>query len=357
MRSVRSRRAVARIQIQGLALIELMISMVLGIVIIGAVAGVLLSNSQSFRTSRGLSQLQDSARVGFELLARDVRQAGNMPCGNDIPVVNILNPARGNDVPWYYDWDNAFAGYGASESLADVTNQIENTESIVMLSGDASGVYVTDYDTSNNSANFTVGTASGNAHTLVDGDILMVCNESQGTIFQMTAGGGNNAGKLIVNTGARQEPGNCTKGLGEIIPGNNANQPCNTNGNHGPYQRNSVIAKLEATAWYIGDNGRQGEGGRSLYMARLANNSGSGAVDEIEIAAGVTDMTLLYRLTDTADFVDAATVGTRWADVNAVEVTLQLASQESNISSDTSVNNGRLGRSFTSIIAIRNRSL
>lgn len=357
MISVRSRRAVARIQIEGLALIELMISMVLGIVIIGAVAGVLLSNSQSFRTSRGLSQLQDSARVGFELLARDVRQAGNMPCGNDIPVVNILNPAQTNNTPWYYDWDNAFIGYDGGDALGDVSNQVENTESIVMLSGDASGVYVTDYDTSNNSANFTVGTASGNAHTLADGDILMVCNESQGTIFQMSAGQSNNSGKLIVNAGKSQDPGNCTKGLGEIIAGNNANQLCNTNGNDGPYDRNSVIAKLEATAWYIGDNGRQSEGGRSLYMARLGNSSGAGAVEEIEIAAGVTDMTLLYRLTDTADFVDADTVGNRWTDVNAVEITLQMASQEANISTDRNVDSGRLGRSFTSIVAIRNRSL
>ena len=42
----------------GLALVELMIAMVLGLVIIGAVTGIMLSNTQSFRTNKGLSQLQ-----------------------------------------------------------------------------------------------------------------------------------------------------------------------------------------------------------------------------------------------------------------------------------------------------------
>ncbi|SDS29864.1 type IV pilus assembly protein PilW [Halopseudomonas sabulinigri] len=342
---------------RGLALVELMIALVLGLVIIGAVTGIMLSNTQSFRTNRGLSQLQDGARVGYELLARDIRQAGNMPCGNDIPVVNILNPAQTNNVPWYYDWDNAFIGYDGDSALANVDNQIADTESLVMLSGDAGGVYVEDYDTSNNSANFTVGTASGNAHGLLNGEVLMVCNESQGTIFQMSNGQGNNADKLVVNTGNSQSPGNCTKGLGEIIPGNNANQPCNTNGNQGPYGHNSVIAKLTATAWYIGDNGRAGEGGRSLYMARLSNNAGAGDVQQIEIAAGVTSMALRYRLADTSDFIDASTVGNRWADVNAVEVTLTLLTQDQNISTDTTVDEGRLGRALTSVVAIRNRSL
>ena len=350
-KSVRLNNTAIRLKNRGLALVELMIAMVLGLVIIGAVTGIMLSNLQSFRTNKGLSQLQDGARVGYELLARDIRQAGNMPCGNDIPVVNILNDAQDANVPWYYDWNNAFIGYDGDTALASVSNQVEDTESLVMLSGEAGDVYVDSYPT-NNAANFTVNDASG----LSDGDILLICNESLATIFQATNVQAN-SNKIIVNTGNSQSPGNCTKGLGEIIPGNNANQVCNTNGNSGPYAHNSVIATLSSTAWYIGDNGRADEGGRSLYMARLRNNAGAGTVDEIEIAAGVTSMALRYRIKDTANFIDAATVGLRWADINAVEVTLTMATQEQNISTNTAVDDGRLAQSFTSVIAIRNRSL
>ena len=68
-------------------------------------------------------------------------------------------------------------------------------------------------------------------------------------------------------------------------------------------------------------------------------------------------MSLRYRLRDTADFLDTSAVGNRWEDVNAVEVTLTMLTQDGNISTDTSTNDGRLGRSLTSVVAIRNRSL
>lgn len=340
---------------RGLSIIELMVAMLLGLVIMGAVAGVMLSNTQSFRTARAVSQIQDSVRVGYELLARDIRQAGNMPCGNDVQVVNILNDAQGADTPWQYDWGDGILGLDADDVLSGVNNRVAGTEALILTSGDAGDVYIEDYAHDNNSANFTVG-FSGESHGLRDGDILMVCNEKLATIFQMSSGQGNNAGKIIVNTG-NDVPGNCTKGLGEIIPGNNPNQPCNINGVRGPYGPNTIVAKLSSVAWYIGDNGRAGEGGRSLYMVRLGTASnGNAELNQIEVASGVTDMQLRYRLKDTSNFIAAGSV-TNWADVNAVEVSLKLDSQDRNVSVDRSENNGRLSREFTSIVAIRNRSL
>ncbi len=47
---------------RGFSLVELMISMLLGLVIIGAATGVILANRQSYRTNEGLSQIQESAR-------------------------------------------------------------------------------------------------------------------------------------------------------------------------------------------------------------------------------------------------------------------------------------------------------
>ncbi len=340
---------------RGLALIELMIAMVLGLVIIGAVTGIMLSNIQGFRTTRGLSQIQDSARVGYELLARDIRQAANVPCGNDITIVNILEDAQGPaaDVPWQYDFNNAFIGFAADDELEGVSNQVDGTESFAMLSGDASGAYMKNYTNDNNGANFDVGTANDVDHDFASGDILMACNEKQATIFQVTS---VNSDNLVANTGNSTSPGNCTKGFGPIEPGNGG-QLCSTNGTAAPYGPNTVLAKLSSTAWYIGDNGRDDEGGRSLYMARLDTSGSNAAISEIEIAAGVTEMRLRYRLVDTADFIDADAVNNRWADVNAVEVELELLSQDQNISTDSSDNEGRLGRGFTSVVAIRNRSL
>lgn len=362
---------------RGIALIELMIAMVLGLVIIGAVTGIMLSNIQGFRTTRGLSQIQDSARVGYELIARDIRQAANVPCGNDVPIVNILKDAQvdPDDIPWQYDFANGFRGLAGDDplDLGDITNRVDGTEALVMLSGDASNIFVSDYPLNNNGANFTIDTASGEPSGLVDGEILMICNEKQATIFQLTkaasgggggGGGGNNGNgngnngngssgeKIVVNTGNSQKPGNCSKGFGDFTLGN-----CTTNNTPGPFDRNAVIARVNGSAWYIGNNGRDDEGGRSLYMARLNASAGNAVIDSIEIAAGVTDMRLRYRLVDTADFIDADAVSDRWAKVNAVELSLDLFSQDQNISTDASVDQGRLSRGFTSVVAIRNRSL
>jgi type IV pilus assembly protein PilW len=337
---------------RGLALVELMISLVLGLVIIGAVTGIMLSNMQGFSTTRGLSQVQDAVRVGFEVLARDIRQAGNVPCGNDITIVNILNPA--NDVgttPWEYDWDNAVKGFDGDTALPGVTNQIAGTESLVMLSGQASDTYMEEYSSTTNSANFIAGSSNPDGHSLKDGDILLVCNEKLGTIFQMTNAGGSD-GRIVSNTGNKFQPGNCSKGFGEFFGA------CTTNGVRADYAPNTVIAQLSSTAWYLGDNGRPEEGGRSLYMARLVNNAGDADLNRIEIASGVTDLSFRYRLIDTANFVDSDTItaANRWADVNAIEVSMTLFSQDQNIST-SAADDGRLERSFTSVVAIRSRSL
>ncbi len=343
---------------QGLALIELMIAMVLGLVIMGAVAGVMLSNNQSFRSTRAVAQIQDSVRVGYELLARDIRQAGNMPCGTDIEVVNILKGTQGDNTDWQYDWGKGIVGVSAEDSLKGV-DRVDGTEALILMHGDAGDVFMDSYDKDNNSANFTVATSSGKPHGILPGEILLVCNEKQGTIFQVNSnqGGGNSGASnvIVVNTG-NGSPGNCTKGLGPLIIDKNGK--CDNNGNRGDYNRNTVVAKLSSVAWYIGDNNRIEEGGRSLYMTRLGTKGEDAELNRIEVASGVVDMKLRYRLIDTSNFVDAGSVTeSQWADVNAVEITLKLDSQDQNISTDRATNNGRLSRELTSIVAIRNRSL
>ena len=77
---------------RGVTLIELMISMMLGLIVIGGVVSVVLAGKQSYRTNEALSQVQESARTAFELMARDIRQAGANGCGNNDRVANVLKP-------------------------------------------------------------------------------------------------------------------------------------------------------------------------------------------------------------------------------------------------------------------------
>ena len=93
----------------GLTLVELMVAMLLGLIVVGAVVSVLLSSRQSYSTNTTLGQLQDNARIAFELMARDIRQAGSSPCGNS--TVNDVLGGTG-----WYRWVNGAGLFGVDNA-------------------------------------------------------------------------------------------------------------------------------------------------------------------------------------------------------------------------------------------------
>lgn len=322
---------------RGFTLIELMISMLLGLVVIGGAMGVILANRQSYRTNEGLSQVQESARTAFELLARDVRQAGVTGCNNDGRVANVLN----DEGEWWQTWfglqgyDGEQADGAVDFGTATPDNRVPGTDSILLQGIEGIGLSVERHQP--NSAMFHV---SAPTQEIDDGDILMVCDFDHAAIFQVT--NYNSANVTMVHNTGESSPGNCSHGLGYPT---DCGSP---GGNSYEYGANSQIARMSSVDWYIGDNGRPAEGGRSLYRLRL------GGAGPEEIVAGVTDMQIRYREADSDEFFDAIDVDT-WAEVNAVMITLTLHSADQRITTDPTVNAGRLEREFTNIVTLRNR--
>ena len=54
---------------RGFTLIELMIAMLLGLIVVGGVSSIFLANQQTYRSNEALSEVQDGARVSFEICA------------------------------------------------------------------------------------------------------------------------------------------------------------------------------------------------------------------------------------------------------------------------------------------------
>jgi hypothetical protein len=73
-----------------------------------------------------------------------------------------------------------------------------------------------------------------------------------------------------------------------------------------------------------------------------------------EVVAGVSNMQVFYREQGRPDFRDATLVGS-WANVNSVRIELTVQSPDQRVSSDVTVNSGRLQRRFASIVTLRNR--
>ena len=63
-------------QARGDGLNELMIALLLGIVVMGGVAQVFYSTSQSYRAQQALSRVQESGRFAIEILKPRLRPAG-----------------------------------------------------------------------------------------------------------------------------------------------------------------------------------------------------------------------------------------------------------------------------------------
>ncbi|MCC7247909.1 MAG: type IV pilus assembly protein PilW, partial [Lysobacter sp.] len=126
--------------ILGLSLIELMVAMVLGMLVVASAGTIFLSNRQTYRATEGMGRVQESGRMAFELMARDLRDAGGMPCGNPdrtepMRLVNLLiNPANA----WWSNWNNGVFGYDGVIPLGSPANRVPGTDAVDLMSADSS---------------------------------------------------------------------------------------------------------------------------------------------------------------------------------------------------------------------------
>lgn len=302
---------------RGLSLVEVMVTLLIGMVVTLGVFSVTSRNSQNLRVTEGLSESQENVRMAFELIARDLRQARDTGCG-PVPVTGNLTgtqwaaagwwPVRGFAAGGYAD---SVAGTQALQLMGSGQNLLIDIATITAPGNKASLDFM--------SSAAPLGSANG---------WIIVCDLEGGSLHRVASA---NAKRLNL-----LDPVN--------IP--NADNP------------QFITSRATAVTWYIGDNGRPNEGGRSLFRARLTD---TGGVEVEEILAGVVNMEILYHRPTDANFVDAATIGATanaWRTVNAIQLTLTTETTQANLATEV-VNadlvgaDGRLRRQLTQIIALR----
>lgn len=74
----------------GLSLIELMISITLGLILMAGVVQMFVSSKSVFTTQQSMSRIQETGRLAIEFLSRDIRMAGFYGCFRP----NIADPNR-----------------------------------------------------------------------------------------------------------------------------------------------------------------------------------------------------------------------------------------------------------------------
>jgi type IV pilus assembly protein PilW len=320
-----------RAAMRGFTLIELMVALVLGLIVMAGVGSVFISNQRVYRTNSALSDVQDSARVAFELLARDIRNAGLTACSNSARVANVLNdgPANGGTL-WWANWNNAIRGYAGNDPVVTAgtgeRDRVAGTHSLQLLGGDDTSYSVASHDSSG--AQFVLNEAGTEMSA---GDVFIVCDYDHAAIFQSSSYSAS-AKTLGHATGGK----NCSIGLG--FP-----TSCGT-ANFYTFGANAYLTRLNVSDWYIGTNP---DGGRSLYRLGRAG----GTPDRQEMVRGVTGLELTYHQVGlAAAFVEAASV-TNWNNVSAVRATLTMQSSDAHVTTSS----GPLSRSVTVTTTLRNR--
>ena len=311
----------AKLHQRGLSLVELMISITLGMVAVAGAISIYLANRSSYKTVEGVARLQENARFAVEYLGRDLREAGGMACGGNLVQENVLDPT--SFAQWWGDWSTGLNGYQAGQSMpargigTGSYDRRAGTDAIVVWSAStATPSPISSY----NARVFTVD--SGFAVT--QGDVFTACDNTRISTFTVnqTATGTVTATETLTTA---------------INPGGFVNQ-------------------LNASAWYIGV-GANASSPSSLY--RVSRDSPTQ-----EILENVSDMKVSYLLGDGSgaptgtDYAVGSTYSSwtndDWAKVQAARVVLTLVTPDK-VGTDSTGASAALSQDFAFTVAIRRR--
>ncbi len=346
----------------GFTLIELLVALVLGLVVIGGVLSIFSETRRSFRLNENLGRIQENARTSFELLSREIREAGSTPCGTRA-MANVVRTA--GVAAWYADWpagtvrgfDGAQDSIGLASFGTAIGDRVAGTDAVIVLrnvSDEASIRVVTAHDTTGHA--FAVQPNPTTYYN--DADLFTVCDSTSGAIVQVNS---------VSNSLSEIEYGlsifNCSTNLG-YPTGSCATPPART------FDAGAVITKYDPVFWYVGVNAQQQ---RSLYRLRVTTTGGAGSRITItrteEMIPSIRDMQIQYLVRDTAaanalatSWIDASdatfsTASGAWSEANlkqivAVRISIILNSEE-----NVGATGLPLQREFISVSALRSKDL
>jgi len=341
---------------QGMTLIEIMISLLIGVFLIGGVLQIFINTRQTYRMQENLSRMQENGRFAMNFLTKDIRMAGFYGCLNDLTAIENELKDQSNDA---WNITTPLTGYdNVAGAFSIFANVVLNTDVILIRRlSDSSSPLISPFSDSaqmfvDSSFNSDCPTASAN--TCHEGEILMVTDCLQGTLFQAT-------NTIAIGGGS---------GINVVHSANNTFTP----GNSPPatftksYGAGSEIAKLNSFGYYI----RLNAGGQpSLYRSRVnVTASKTNAFLAEELIEGIENMQILYGEDTDADgspnyYVPAGTAGLNRDQVVSIRISLLVRSMDDNLTlvpraytyngATTTPTDRRLRRVFSSTIAVRNR--
>ncbi|KDE39705.1 Type IV fimbrial biogenesis protein PilW [Nitrincola lacisaponensis] len=338
----------------GLSLIELMISMVLGLLILAGVIQVFASTQQAYRTQEAMSRIQESGRYATEVLSRNIRQAGYKGgCGTNVDINILLDETDANYDQAIHTLGAGLEGWNNASPAAYAGNMngyVANTDVLLVKHAATRSGITANGNTLANSATITIDQTDNG---IPRGQIIIVAEDDACDIFQ----------KANNENGNNLNRGNPGQGIG---PGNKT--PNNSNLFSKTYSENMRIMLFQSDLYYIGAS----DADPNNTALRRIRFSGTGAGEDQELVDNIINMQIRYGVdTNNNKRVDnyvSADAVANWEDVVAVRVSLLARSEHANIlpnnmtgipfdggTFDAPAGDRRMYQAFTTTIGLRNK--
>lgn len=300
----------------GLSIIELLVSMLIGLFILSGVVAVMGKSKNHYIGQEELAFIQENARFAIEELSYDIRMAGYFGCNAEAMTSNSIDVSAG-DEGWHYASDGIL-GYEASD--ADLPNNIASE-------GVTAGTDVLVINRAQTNDNLKVNKHNpSSAQVDLDesieyspGKVLAIASPSCSNIgiFQMSGPSSSNPSNVVHNTGNSIVPGNCDKALGG---GYDCSPECAADSECGPptdyeFPKGSSLMEFVSHAYFVKDSDVTGL--PTLYRSQLFNDSGTADIVWEEVVSGVEDFEVVYGV-DTTDPADG--VPDRYYSANEITV-------------------------------------
>jgi type IV pilus assembly protein PilW len=201
----------------GFTLVELMVSLTIGLIILAAVSSVFVTSKRSYNEQDRQAKMQENARFALNTLMHDLRHAGYYGCMDDITsdtVTNTVNAHSSLYLNALYPiegLDDAAAGkkWYPGDTVDLPAGIKPGTDALIIRTALADNPISLSSAMPNSSAELKVTSTAG----LSEGDIVLISDCSTAAIFQLTAVQSSSL-HLQHNTGSNT-PGNSTKDLGK----------------------------------------------------------------------------------------------------------------------------------------------
>ncbi len=307
----------------GFSLVELLVSMMLGLILLGGAISVLIGNVQTFRANNGVARLQENARFALEEISRDLRSSAFMGCATGgISLQNLVSTGAVTDD--HLSVEQGLNGFESGEidgtvkaslGLSADTALQSGSDLLVIKALNDVGVRL-DAPVEASSSQLPTGARAD----VSSGDILFISDCKKGALANVTDVADD---KVTVNLNSKTLSTDTTR-----------------------YEGDSILNKLEVNTYYIAPSNIL-SGATSLW--RKTNLAAAE-----ELVVGIEDIQFLYGENTGAT---AASVQYREADeiadmANVVSVRIQLTAN-----SIDSVSGGNpITRDFALTVVLRNRN-